>query len=83
MVDEQTPRYPAARVTWRSRKPLALLAATRLALRRAGAPPEEMERFLDDAAAVAEPGAAETGDGATDRLERVCSRWARLDDQRN
>ena len=75
MVDEQTPRYPAARVTSKSRKPLALLAATRLALRRAGVPQDEMERFSADV--------ADSPDAGTDTLVRVCSRWAKLDEQSN
>jgi len=74
MVDEQTPRYPAARVSSKSRKPLALLAATRLALRRAGVPQDEMERFSADAS-IAE------SDAGSDTLIRVCSRWAKLDEQ--
>ncbi len=75
MVEECTPRYPAAQVTWKSRKPLALLAATRFALRRAGVPREEMDRFLADASAAEAAGGGDT-------LEGVCARWARLE-QRN
>lgn len=75
MVDQILPRYPAARVRRTSRKPLALLAATRFALRRAGVGPAEMEQFLQDAAP-----AAEASEAGADSLERVCARWASLED---
>jgi len=78
MVDEQTPRYPAARVSSKSRKPLALLAATRLALRRAGVSQDEVESFSADAGSV-----ADSPEAGTDTLIRVCSRWAKLDEQSN
>lgn len=82
MVDEQRPRYPDARVISKSRKPLALFAATRQALRRAGVPQDEMERFSADAASVAH--FSDDGpDAGTDTLIRVCSRWAKLDEQSN
>lgn len=75
MVDETLPRYPAARVRRASRKPLALLAATRFALRRAGVDRAEMERFLQDAAP-----AAEASEAGADTLERICARWASVED---
>ena len=78
MVNETLPRYPAARVRRASRKPLALLAATRFALRRAGVDAAEMERFLQDAAPAAD--ALEGSEAGADTLERICARWARVED---
>jgi hypothetical protein len=75
MVNEFQPRYPSAFVSRTSRKPLALLAATRFALRRAGVTATDMERFLADAAP-----AAEGPQSGEDTLESVCARWARIDD---
>ena len=72
MVQETSPRYPAARVRHTSRKPLALLAATRFALRRAGVEQAEMDLFLQDAAPASEAG--------LETLESVCARWASVED---
>jgi len=64
--DEMSPRYPELRVSLRTDNPLALVSATRLALRRAGTDHEEIERFTRDALGSADPG-------------RLCSRWVRVD----
>lgn len=46
---DRQPRYPALRVSTRSPNPLALVAATRHELRRAGARAEDIEGFTEEA----------------------------------
>lgn len=60
------PRYPGIRVSLRTRNSLAVVAAIRQALRRAGASPEEIELFSHEAMSTA---------GSEERL-RVCLEWA-------
>ncbi len=60
------PRYPALSVSLRTDNPLALVSATRLALRRAGTDRQEIERFTRDALKSADP-------------RGLCSRWVRID----
>lgn len=71
--DESTPamspRYPDLEVSLRTEHPLALVSATRLALRRAGMDPSEIESFTRTALSSADP-------------RRACSRYVRLDDRR-
>lgn len=64
-----TPRYPDVHVSIRSDNPLALASAVRLALRRAGAPPQEIRRFSDEALTVGDP----------HQLVDRCRDWVRLD----
>ncbi|HXU46084.1 MAG TPA: hypothetical protein VN783_11210 [Thermoanaerobaculia bacterium] len=63
------PLYPQLRVSLRSRHPLALLSATRQALRQAGLDRNEIARFSDEAAA---------GEGPTG-IRAVCARWVSLE----
>lgn len=60
------PRYPQLRVSLRTRNPLALVSATRLALRRAGTDRTEIERFTRDALTSADP-------------RGLCREWVRLE----
>jgi hypothetical protein len=60
------PRYPQARVRLGSRNHYALVSAVRFALRRLGAPPEEVRRFTQEALASGDPANA----------REVCARWA-------
>ena len=52
--DPEPPRYPALRVSIRSPKPLALVAAVREELRLAGAGRGDIERFTERALSHAE-----------------------------
>lgn len=61
-----TPRYPQLSVSLRSENPLALVSATRLALRRSGAKRREIEQFTHDALASDDP-------------RELCSRWVRIE----
>ena len=63
-------RYPEIRVGCRSANPLALVAAVRQALRRAGLSPEEVRRFSAEAFASREPSS----------IRDVCHRWVRCSD---
>lgn len=63
-------RYPQIRVACRSTNPLALVAAVRQALRRAGLPSDEVRRFSAEAFASAEPSS----------IRDVCRRWVRCSD---
>ncbi len=60
-----TPRYPELHVTLRTANPLALVSATRLALRRAGKDRAEIESFTRAALDGPDPRGA-------------CSRYVRL-----
>ena len=60
------PRYPQLRVSLHTANPLALVSATRQALRRAGTDRTEIERFTRDALASADP-------------ETLCGRWVALE----
>ncbi len=62
----QDPRYPDLHVSLRTENPLALVSATRLALRRAGTDRTEIERFTRDALGSPDP-------------RTHCGRWVRLD----
>ena len=59
------PLYPDLQVSLRTDNPLALVSATRLALRRAGKGHGEIERFTRDALASSDP-------------RDLCSRWVRV-----
>lgn len=58
-------RYPQIHVSVRSPNPLALVAAVRQGLRRAGVARQEIERFSLEALASDDPGEA----------VEVCHRW--------
>lgn len=62
------PLYPQVRISLRSRNRFALVSAIRLALRRAGTPAAEIQRFSQEALSVQDGG-----------FEELCSRWVRLD----
>lgn len=61
-----SPRYPDLEVSLRTEHPLALVSATRLALRRAGKDRTEIESFTRTALSSSDPRSA-------------CSRYVRLD----
>jgi len=63
------PRYPGIRVSLRTRNSLAVVAAIRQALRRAGASAEEIDLFSRQALST---------EGSDERL-RVCLEWADVD----
>lgn len=63
--EEMAPRYPDLQVSLRTENPLALISATRLALRRAGMDRAEIETFTRAALASPDPKGA-------------CSRYVRL-----
>lgn len=48
-ADGGSPRYPGLRISVRSGSPWAMVAAVRQELRLAGAPPEEIRAFSDQA----------------------------------
>jgi len=62
----QDPRYPDLRVCLHTENPLALVSATRLALRRAGTDRTEIERFTRDALGSPDP-------------RTLCGLWVRLE----
>lgn len=64
MMTSLPPRYPRLRVGTASGNPLALLAATRLALRRAGVPHEEIERLEEEA--------------RREGVQPACQRWVEV-----
>lgn len=64
------PRYPDLQVCLRTENPLALVSATRLALRRAGMGPEEIDVFTQAALSSSDP-------------RRACSRYVRLAERRS
>lgn len=69
LLTMSSPRYPNVRVAMPSDNPWAVASAVRQALRRAGAAPEEIQAFSDEALAVRDrPG----------ELERRCRDWVRL-----
>lgn len=63
--EEMIPLYPDLQISLRTDHPLALVSATRLALRRAGKDAREIERFTRDALASEDP-------------RGLCSRWVRI-----
>jgi hypothetical protein len=63
------PLYPEIRVSLRSRNRFALVSAIRHGLRRAGTPPDEIERFSQEALSTQDPRG----------VEEICSRWVRLE----
>lgn len=68
--EDMSPRYPDLQVSLRTDNPLALVSATRLALRRAGMRPEEIESFTEAALSSTDP-------------RRACSRYVRLSERRS
>lgn len=66
----QDPRYPDLHVSLHTENPLALVSATRLALRRAGTDRTEIERFTRDALDSPDP-------------RSQCDRWVRLEVERD
>lgn len=62
-------RYPQIHVSVRSANPLAVISAVRGELRRAGAEPEEIDRFSREAFAASDP----VG------LRDVVRAWARVE----
>ena len=48
-ADGGPPRYPGLQISMRSESPLAIVAAVRHELRLAGAPPEQIRAFSDQA----------------------------------
>jgi len=69
-LSRQDPRYPDLHVSLHTENPLALVSATRLALRRAGTDRTEIERFTRDALGSADP-------------RTLCGRWVRLEVERD
>lgn len=65
-LGRRRPRYPHLRVSTHSPNPLALVAAVRHELRRAGAEPAEVRRFTDQALSAP----LDSG-----RLHRVVEEW--------
>ena len=63
------PLYPEVRVSLRSRNRFALVSAIRLGLRRAGTPPDEIDRFSREALSAPD----------SSGLMELCNRWVRLD----
>ncbi|HSL82443.1 MAG TPA: hypothetical protein VLF66_06670 [Thermoanaerobaculia bacterium] len=63
--EEMIPLYPDLQISLRTDHPLALVSATRLALRRAGKDAGEIERFTRVALASKDP-------------KDLCSRWVRI-----
>lgn len=63
------PLHPTVRVSIRSSNPLALIAAIRLALRRAGVDRDEIARFSDQALSTSD----------VERQLQVCRSWVWLD----
>lgn len=68
--EDMSPRYPDLQVSLRTDNPLALVSATRLALRRAGMGAEEIETFTQAALSSGDP-------------RRACSRYVRLAEARS
>jgi hypothetical protein len=68
MIAEPPPAFPNIRVTVHSRNRWAVAAAIRQAMRRAGADPEVVDRFVAEALAAETP----------ERLRDVCRHWVRL-----
>jgi hypothetical protein len=66
--EEMDPRYPDLQVSLRTENPLALVSATRLALRRAGMDRTEIDSFTRAALSSPDPKGA-------------CSRYVRLGDR--
>jgi|GEM_PF-2274553 len=66
----EDPRYPELHVSLHTENPLALVSATRLALRRAGTDRTEIERFTRDALGSPDP-------------RSQCGRWVHLDLERD
>jgi hypothetical protein len=58
-------RYPEIRVKLRTQSALALVAAVRHEMRRAGLPREEIERFSSDALTSPDPR----------QMRRICGEW--------
>jgi hypothetical protein len=63
--DQPMPLYPDLQVSLRTDNPMALVSATRLALRRAGKDHGEIERFTRAALASSDP-------------RDLCSRWVKV-----
>lgn len=68
MVSDPLPAFPNLRVTVHSRNRWAVAAAIRQAMRRAGADPADVDRFVAEALAAETP----------ERLRDVCCHWVRL-----
>jgi len=66
------PLYPEIRVALRSRNRYALVSAIRLGLRKAGTPPEDIERFSREALSTQDP----------NHFEKLCSQWVLVDQLR-
>jgi hypothetical protein len=62
-------RYPNLRVSQRSANPMALVAAVRLELRRAGIDPDEIDRFSEQALVG----------GDAQRTRKVCEEWVQTE----
>jgi hypothetical protein len=63
---DSMPLYPDLQVSLRTENPLALVSATRLALRRAGKDHGEIDRFTQAALASPDP-------------RDLCSRWVKVE----
>jgi len=68
MHQTELPRYPDVQVTLRSRNRWAVVAAIRIALRRAGKERREIDRFLSEALSEEDPRA----------FREACRRWVVL-----
>lgn len=66
------PLYPEIRVALRSRNRYALVSAIRLGLRKAGTPPEDIERFSHEALSTQD----------SSHFEKLCSQWVLVDELR-
>jgi SOS response regulatory protein OraA/RecX len=62
-------RYPHLRVALRSEHPLALVAAVRQELRRAGIDSDEIEHFSREALSDDDP----------ERARQICAQWVDVD----
>jgi len=66
------PLYPEIRVALRSRNRYALVSAIRLGLRKAGTPPEDIERFSHEALSTQD----------SRHFEELCGRWVLMEKER-
>lgn len=60
------PRYPDLQIRLMSENPFALVSAVRLAMRRSRIPPDEIDRFTEEALQTEEPL----------HMRQVCKTWA-------
>ncbi len=68
-TSDSSPRYPELHVALRSPRPIALVSAVRLALRRAGVEHDEIARFTGEALSQDDPR----------RTVELCAEWVKVD----